>query len=68
MALVKINSFKGFFCILNLFRLLENKTLEVYSMQERRKSKHKFRGTKVSKAEVVRKYFVNSKIENEVFG
>ena len=37
-------------------------------MQERRKSKHKFHGTKVSKAEVVRKCFVNSKIENEVFG
>ena len=52
----------------NLFRLLENKTLEMFSMRERRKSKHKFGGTKVCKAEEVRKYFVNSKIENEFFG
>ena len=37
-------------------------------MRERRKSKHKFGGTKVYKAEEVRKYFVNSKIKNEVFG
>ena len=52
----------------NLFRLLENKTLEIFNMRERRKSKHKLGGTKVCKAEQVRKYFVNSKIENEVFG
>ena len=52
----------------NLFRLLENETLEMFSMWERHKSKHKFDGTKVCKAEEVRKYFVNSKIENEVFG
>ena len=50
----------------NLFRLLENETLEMFSMRERRKSKHKFNGTKVCKADKVRKYFVNSKIENEV--
>ena len=37
-------------------------------MRERRKSKHEFGGTKVWKAEEVRNYFVNSKIENEVFG
>ena len=37
-------------------------------MQERRKTKHKFGGTKVYITEEVRKYFVNSKIENEVFG
>ena len=36
-------------------------------MRERRKSKHKFGGTKVCKAEEVRKYFLNSKIENQVF-
>ena len=52
----------------NLFRLLENETLEMFSTRERRRSKHKFSGTKVCKAEEVREYFVNSKIENEVFG
>ena len=36
-------------------------------MGERSKSKHKFRGTKVGKAEEVREYFTNRKIENEVF-
>ena len=40
----------------------------MFSKQERRKSKHKFGGTKVFKAEEVRKYFVNSKIEDELFG
>ena len=40
----------------------------MFIMQERCKSKHKLGGTKVSKAEEVRKYFVNSKIQNEVFG
>ena len=35
-------------------------------MQERRKSKHKFGGTEVWKAEEVRKYIINPKIENEV--
>ena len=44
---------------------LENKTLEISSMRERRKSKHKFGATKLCKAEEVRKYFVNPKIENE---
>ena len=52
----------------NLFRLLENKTLEMVTMQEGHKSKHKFCGTKVCKAEEVRKYFVHPKIENENFG
>ena len=37
-------------------------------MRERRKSKHKFGRKKVCKSNKVRKYFVNSKIENEVFG
>ena len=37
-------------------------------MRERHKSKHKFGGTKVCKAEDVKKHFVNSKIEDEVFG
>ena len=35
----------------NLFRLLENETLEMFSMRERRKRKHKFGGNKVRKAE-----------------
>ena len=35
----------------------------MFSEQERRKSKNKFGGTKVCKAEEVRKYFVNPKIE-----
>ena len=38
------------------------------SMREKCKSKHKFGGAKVCKAEQVKKYFVNPKIENEVFG
>ena len=37
-------------------------------VREKRKSKHKFGGAKVCKPEQVRKYFVNPKIENEVFG
>ena len=38
------------------------------SMRERCKSRQTFSGTKVCKAKVVRKYFVNPKIENDVFG
>ena len=41
--------------VFNLFRLLENEILEMFSMRERRKNKHKFSGTKVCKAEDVRK-------------
>ena len=37
-------------------------------MYDRRKNKHKFGRTKVYKAEKVRKFFVNPKIENEAFG
>ena len=40
----------------------------MFSKQERRKSKHKFDGTTVFKAEEVRKDFVNPKIEDELFG
>ena len=36
-------------------------------MQEKRKSKDKFGEAKVCESEQARKYFVNSKIENEVF-
>ena len=38
--------------------------LEMFSNQERCKIKFKFSGTKVCKAEEVRKYFLNSKIES----
>ena len=51
----------------NLFRLLKNETLKIFSIQERRKSRHKFGGTKVCKAEEVRKYFTNRKVLVEVF-
>ena len=37
--------------------------MEIFSKRERPKSKHKFGGTQVCKAEEVRKYFVNPKIE-----
>ena len=37
------------------------------SLPEKCKSKRKFHGAKVCKAEQVRKYFVYPKIENEVF-
>ena len=37
-------------------------------MQERSESKLKFGGAKVCKADQVKKYFVNPKIETEVFG
>ena len=51
----------------NLFRLLENETMEIFSMGERSKSKHKFGGLKVCKTDEVRKYFINPKTENEAF-
>ena len=41
----------------HVFRLLENETLKIFSIQERCKSRHKFGGTKACKAEEVRKYF-----------
>ena len=52
----------------NLLRLQESEVLEMFSMRERLKRKDKSGGTKASKPEEVRKYFINSKIENEVFG
>ena len=39
----------------------------MFRIQERRKSRHKFGGTKVFKAEEARKYFVDPKIGTEVF-
>ena len=43
----------------NLFRLPEDETLQIFRIRESRKSRHKFGGTKVCKAEEVRKYFEN---------
>ena len=40
----------------------------MFSKQERHKSKYKFGGIKVCKAEEVRKYFVNPKIESFAAG
>ena len=42
--------------------------MEMFSMRERSKNKHKFGETKVYEAEEVRKYLKNPKTENEVFG
>ena len=42
--------------------------MEMFSIGERSKSKHKFGIRKVCKAEEIRQYFINLKIENEVFG
>ena len=62
---------KGF----NLFRLataklnIGNVVRNVRkSMREKWKCKQKFGGAKVCNAEQVRKYFVKTKIKNEVFG
>ena len=41
--------------------------MKVISIQERQKSNNKLRGAKACKAEEVRKYFANPKIEIEVF-
>ena len=42
--------------------------MEMFSMGERSLSKHKFGETKVCKADEVREYLINPKIENEAFG
>ena len=41
--------------------------MKMFSIRERRKSRHEFGGNKVFKAEKVRKYFVNPKTEIKVF-
>ena len=51
----------------NLFRLLGNETLKIFSIRERRKSRHEFAVTKVCKAEEVRKNIGNPKIVVEFF-
>ena len=43
----------------NLFKLLENQTMETFSVGGRSKSKHKFGGMKVCEADEVREYFIN---------
>ena len=42
--------------------------LKLFSMGERSKSKSKFGGTNICKADEVREYFINAKIKNEAFG
>ena len=37
--------------VFNLFRLLRNETLKMFSIRERRKSRHEFGGTEVCKAD-----------------
>ena len=53
--------------MLNLFRLSKKETLKIFNIRERHESTHKFGGTKVCKAEEVRKSFLKPKIEIEVF-
>ena len=43
----------------NLFKLLENQTMETFIMGGRSKSKHKFGGMKVCEADEVTEYFLN---------
>lgn len=42
--------------------------MEMFSMRERSKNKHKFGGVKVCEADKVKEYFINPKIENGVLG
>ena len=51
----------------NLFSLLENETMGMFSMGKRSKRKHEFGGTKVCEAEEEIKYFINPKLKNKVF-
>ena len=53
---------------LNLFRILENETMEIFSMGAQSKSKHKFGEVKVSEADEVTVYFINPEIENSALG
>ena len=52
---------------INLFRLLENETMEMFSTEERSKSKRKIGGTKACEADKVREFITNSRVENEAF-
>ena len=42
--------------------------MEILSMGERSKSKHKLGGMKVCEADKVREYFINPETENEILG
>ena len=52
---------------LNLFRLLESETIEIFTMGKRSKSKYKFGGMKVCEVDKVREYFIKPEIENGSF-
>ena len=52
----------------NLLRLLENETMEIFSVGGQSKSKHKFGRMKVCQADKVREYCINTEIENEALG
>ena len=54
--------------VFNLLRLLENETMEIFSVGGQGKSKHKFGGIKVCEADEVREYSINPEIENEALG
>ena len=43
-------------------------TMEMFSLEEKSKSKHKFSGTKVCRAKEIREYLINPKIEKKIFG
>ena len=58
---------KGLRRLIYLGYLLEKESMEMFSIGERSKSKHKFSETKVCEAEEEREYFTNPKIEIEVF-
>ena len=53
---------------LNLFRILENETMEIFSMGGQSKSKRKFGKVKVSEPDEVTVYFINPEIENNALG
>ena len=53
---------------LNLFRILENETMEIFSMGGQSKSKRKFGEVKVSEADEITVYFINPEIENSALG
>ena len=48
----------------DLFWLLENEIMEIYSMGRRSKNKHKFSGMRVCETDEERSYFINPETEN----
>ena len=59
--------FTNFWYGLKGFNLFMKETLKKFGIRERCKSRQKFGGAKACKAEEVRKYFINPKIEIEFF-